>query len=52
MNWFTEHRAYAEILGAVVLLVEQILPHLPMKANSTVQLVLDIATALLPKKGP
>ena len=39
------------IASAVLLVVEQVLPHLPIKANSTVQLILGIARFLLGKKS-
>lgn len=38
------------IIGAVVIIVENVLPHLPIKANSTVQLVLNIVKSLVSKK--
>jgi hypothetical protein len=38
------------IIGAVVIIVENILPHLPIKANSTLQVILNIVKSLLPKK--
>lgn len=38
------------IAGAVVIIIENVLPHLPIKANSTVQLVFNILKALIPKK--
>ena len=39
-----------EILGLAVLVVEQVLPHLPIKANSTVQVIINVAKAIIGKK--
>lgn len=47
MKWVTDH--WQLVVGGLVIVLEQVLPHLPVKANSTVQLVLDVAKSLLPK---
>jgi uncharacterized protein YjeT (DUF2065 family) len=39
-----------EIALIIILAVEQVLPHLPIKANSTVQAVLNIAKLILRRK--
>jgi hypothetical protein len=39
-----------EIVLIAVVAVEQILPHLPTKANSTVQAVINLAKLLLVRK--
>ncbi len=49
MNWITEN--WVTLAGAAVIVLENILPHTPMKANSTVQLVLGLVKMLLPKTG-
>lgn len=41
----------AAIVGAVIVVVENVLPHLPIKANSTVQLIINVAKAILGKKA-
>jgi hypothetical protein len=38
------------IAGAVIIIVENVLPHLPIKSNSTVQLILNIVKSLVSKK--
>lgn len=50
MTWLSHHRVYAEILGSAILLAEQILPQLPTKANSTLQILINVAKTFLPKK--
>lgn len=49
MNWVIHN--WAALVGVAVFILENILPHLPVKANSTVQLVLGVAKLLLPKTG-
>lgn len=39
------------ITGAAIIIVENILPHLPIKANSTVQVIINIIKVLLGKAG-
>jgi len=40
---------FLAIGAAVLLVVEQILPHLPCRANSTVQLIVNIAKSIFNK---
>jgi len=42
MDFIKHHQQVIDIVGAGVLLLEQILPHLPIKADSTVQLIINI----------
>jgi len=46
-----DQRIALEIAAIVVLAVEQILPHLPIKANSTLQALVNFAKAILVRKG-
>lgn len=39
------------IAGAVIIILEQILPILPIKASSTVQLIINMAKAIFGKKA-
>lgn len=48
MHFIATH--WKELLGVLVVVVEQILPMLPIKANSTTQLVINAAKEVLPKK--
>jgi len=50
MNWILSHRALLESIGAVLVSFEQVIPYLPMRANSTAQAIINIVKALLPKK--
>lgn len=38
------------IAGAIVIIIENVLPHLPIKANSTAQMILNIVKSLVSKK--
>jgi len=51
MDLVTQYPNQIAIAGAVLLIVENVLPHLPIKANSTVQLIINVARAILGKKG-
>ena len=44
-------RAGAELTGLLIIVLENILPHLPVKANSTVQVIINVAKAILGKKA-
>jgi hypothetical protein len=43
-------QAFAIATGAIII-VENVLPHLPIKANSTAQIVINIIKAILGKKA-
>jgi hypothetical protein len=51
MDLITQYPNQIAIATAVLLIVENVLPHLPIKANSTVQLIINVAKAILGKKG-
>lgn len=46
-----QYRLTAEILGVVLIIAENILPHLPTKANSVTQLVINILKTVLARKA-
>ena len=50
MDLVTQHSQVVAIAAAVLVIVENILPHLPIKANSTLQIIINVAKALLRKK--
>ena len=50
MNYLQQHQNVVEIAGAIIICIEQILPHLPIKADSTVQLIINIAKTIFAKK--
>jgi len=51
MDLVNQYPQQFAIAGAVLLIIENILPHLPIKANSTVQIIINVAKAILGKKG-
>ncbi len=51
MNIIEQYPHSVAIAGAVIIIVENVLPHLPIKANSTVQVIINLAKMILGKKG-
>lgn len=51
MELINQYPQQIAIASAVLVIVENILPHLPIKANSTVQLIINLAKAILGKKA-
>ena len=51
MNWIMNHRSLLESIAGVVVGFEQIVPYLPMRANSTAQMIINVAKAILGKKA-
>lgn len=51
MELMNQHPQVIAIASAVMIIVENVLPHLPIKANSTLQLIITMAKAILRKKA-
>jgi hypothetical protein len=51
LDLISNHPDIFAIVGVVLYAVENILPHTPLKANSTVQLAIDFVKYFLPKKA-
>jgi uncharacterized protein YjeT (DUF2065 family) len=49
MDLVNQYPNQVAIAAGVLLIVENILPYLPIKANSTVQLIINVAKAILRK---
>lgn len=48
MNWIAHH--WADLAGTAIIILENVLPYTPLKANSTVQLVIGRVKLVLPKR--
>lgn len=51
MDLVKDYPTTVAIGGAVIIIIENVLPHLPIKANSTLQLIINLAKAVLGKKA-
>lgn len=51
MDLLKEYPSTFAIGAAVLIILENVLPHLPVKANSTVQIIINVAKAIFGKKA-